>query len=112
MREAAARSLSNTTNSPGLAKVVTEMTGHVHEPANNCCSDLLEGTPATFVESHDIPVITYAGAMNKHLQGQALVILSHAIAELNAEGVPVRLQIFTPWEFAPLANAIQIPGCV
>lgn len=112
MKEAAARSLSSTTNSPGLAKVISEMTGYRHEAANNCCSDLLHGKRVPPMPDNPVPVITYAGAMNKNLQGETLITLSHAIAELNAEGVRAKLQIFTPWEFAPIANKITIPGSV
>ena len=85
MKEAAARSLSSTTNSPGLAKIITEMTGYQHKPANNCCSDLLQGVYFPSLPGNPVPVITYAGAMNKNLQGETLIILSHAIAELNAK---------------------------
>lgn len=111
MKMAAERSLSSTTNSPALAEVVTRITGHKHEAVNNCCPDMSKGRHFPLTEN-DIPVITYAGAMNIHLQGKALTIISHAITELNAEGCRVHLHIYTPWEFAPIANAIQIPDAV
>ncbi len=112
MTLAARRSLASTTNSPGLARVVTGMTGCEHKPANNCCADLMKGADADGGKANPIPVITYAGAMNPELQGASLVILSRAVAELNAEGTKVRLDIYTPWEFAALANEIQIPNAV
>jgi glycosyltransferase involved in cell wall biosynthesis len=112
MKRAALRSLSSTTNSPKLARVVTEMTGYEHVPANNCCSDMMKfADPASDAEN-EIPVITYAGAMNRHLQGETLEVMAGAISELNAEGTKVRLDIYAPWEFAPYANSLQIPNAV
>jgi glycosyltransferase involved in cell wall biosynthesis len=112
MKEAAARSLASTTNSPGLAKKVTEMTGYVHDAANNCCADLLEGGGMAPLPENNVKVITYAGAMNKNLQGKTLEIFSRAVAELKAEGIKIQLRIYTSWEFAPMANSIRIPGAV
>ncbi|MCB1772773.1 MAG: hypothetical protein KDI88_04090 [Gammaproteobacteria bacterium] len=112
MTRAAARSLASTTNSPSLANKVTELTGHEHKPANNCCEDLLELDPDSTASWPEVPVITYAGALNWHLQGETLVMLASAIAELNAEGTRVELHIYAPWEFAPIANANEIPGAV
>jgi glycosyl transferase family 1 len=59
-----------------------------------------------------IPIIAYAGAMNRHLQGETLKVLAGAVAELNAEGTRVQLHIYTPWEFAPDANAVAVPHAV
>ena len=59
-----------------------------------------------------IPIITYAGAMNRHLQGETLKVLASAVTELNAEGTRVQLHIYTPWEFAPDANAVAVPHAV
>lgn len=112
MKEAAARSLASTTNSPGLARVVTEMTGYPHDAANNCCADLQQGEEMAPFPTNSVPVVTYAGAMNKNLQGETLIIFSRAVAELHAEGVKLQLRIYTPWEFAPIANSIRIPGVV
>lgn len=115
MKRAAARSLSNTTNSPRLAHVVTEMTGHRHTAANNCCSDMRAflAAPTPPCRQNEIPVITYAGALNMGLQGETIVKpIAGAIAELNAEGVRVHLHIYTPWEFAPIANSISMPGAI
>jgi len=112
MRVAASLSLANTTNSPGLARKVTEMTGYPHDAANNCCADLLVSGEIAPLPERDFKVITYAGAMNRNLQGETLIIFSRAVAELKAEGVKLQLRIYTPWEFAPIANSIRIPGAV
>lgn len=112
MTIAAGRSLARTTNSPGLAKVVSDLTGYEHKPANNCCTDLMKYASAAPSPGNPVPVITYVGSLNPNLQGKTLVIVSHAVAELNAEGIKVRLDIYTPWEFAPIANQIQVPNAV
>lgn len=111
MRMAAERSLSNTTNSPALAEIVSGLTGYPHESANNCCLPLVKTAPSP-PPCNRVPVITYAGAMNPHLQGRSLEIFARAVAELNVEGYRVKLHIYTPWEFAPQANAIRIPRAV
>lgn len=111
--QASARSLVSTTNSPRLAAKLSEMTGYRHVPANNCCSDLMTlGTDSEGYAANEIPVIAYAGAMNQHLQGETLKVLASAVAELNAEGTRVHLHIYTPWEFAPDANAVSVPDAV
>ncbi len=112
MTIAAQRSLASTTNSPSLAEKVTRLTGYTHEPANNCCQDLMEYVANPSISENEVPVITYAGALNLHLQGETLMVLSGAIAELNAEGTRVHLHVYTPWEFAPLINAHAIPNAV
>lgn len=113
MQRAAARSLASTSNSPRLADRLTAMTGYRHVTANNCCSDLLAyATPDQPATRNEIPVITYAGAMNQHLQGETVKILASAVTEMNAEGTPVHLHIYTPWEFAPQANSITVPNAV
>lgn len=113
LNRAAGRSLASTSNSPRLAEKLTGMTGHLHVAANNCCSDLMEyGDPTADASENDVPVITYAGAMNMHLQGETLKVLASAVTELNAEGTRVHLHIYTPWEFAPHANAIAVPDAV
>lgn len=110
---AAARSLVSTSNSPRLAARLTEITGHRHVAANNCCSDLMEyARQPERTQPNRIPIITYAGAMNRHLQGETLKVLASAVSELNAEGTRVQLHIYTPWEFAPDANAIAMPHAV
>jgi glycosyltransferase involved in cell wall biosynthesis len=113
LTRAAARSLVSTTNSPRLASKLTSLTGHRHVPANNCCADLMPcaATPERR-RPNRIPIITYAGAMNRHLQGETLKVLASAVAELNAEGTRVHLHIYTPWEFAPEANSVAVPHAV
>jgi hypothetical protein len=100
-------------NSPHLAAELTRRYGIVHDTVNNACYDLMSGQG--FVprkkESEGPLVITFSGALNWHLQGETLVLFSYAIAEL-ATRRPVELHIFTPWEFAPIANQISIPGKV
>jgi glycosyltransferase involved in cell wall biosynthesis len=62
---------------------------------------------------NDIPIITYAGALNMHLQGETIVHpIASAIAELNAEDFRVHLHIYTPWQFAPIANSLAMPGAI
>ena len=113
LTRAAARSLVSTSNSPRLAAKLTDITGHRHIPANNCCSDLMEhAVKPERSQRNRIPIITYAGAMNRHLQGETLKVLASAVAELNAEGTRVQLHIYTPWEFAPDANAVSVPHAV
>ena len=105
--------LVSTSNSPRLAAKLTEITGHRHVAANNCCSDLMDyARQPQRTKPNRIPIITYAGAMNRHLQGETLKVLSSAVSELNAEGTRVQLHIYTPWEFAPDANAIAVPHAV
>jgi glycosyltransferase involved in cell wall biosynthesis len=113
MTRAAERALVSTSNSPRLAARLTALTGRRHLAANNCCADL-PATPgaAPRFEPNPVPIITYAGAMNQHLQGETLKILASAVAELNAEGTRVELHIYTPWEFAPAANSIAMPNAV
>lgn len=112
LTRASAASLVSTSNSPRLAARLSAMTGHQHVAANNCCDDLMVHATDAAVEPNPVPVITYAGAMNLNLQGETLKVLASAVAELNAEGTPVHLHIYTPWEFAPLANSIAVPGAV
>lgn len=113
LTRAAARSLASTTNSPRLADKLTAITGYRHVAANNCCSDLMEcGDRSADASGNDVPVITYAGSMNQNLQGETLKVLASAVTELNAEGTRVHLHIYTPWEFAPQANAISVPDAV
>ncbi|MBN2809609.1 MAG: hypothetical protein JXR80_08985 [Deltaproteobacteria bacterium] len=112
MTEAAKRSLASTTNSPSLSEKVTRLTGYKHKPANNCCEDLMELVSEPIEADNEIPVLTYAGALNWHLQGETLIFLTGAIAELNAEGTPVHLHVYTPWEFAHMVNANEIPDAV
>ena len=113
LTRAAARSLASTTNSPRLAAKLTALTGHRHVPANNCCSDVMEfAVKPERSQPNRIPIITYAGAMNRHLQGETLKVLASAVSELNSEGTRVHLHIYTPWEFAPEANAVSVPHAV
>ena len=113
LTRAAARSLASTTNSPRLADKLTAITGYRHVAANNCCSDLMAYGDATLdASANEVPVITYAGSMNQNLQGETLKVLASAVTELNAEGTRVHLHIYTPWEFAPHANAISVPDAV
>lgn len=114
MREAGARSLASTTNSPHLAEKLERITGHRFFAANNCCPDLVAGDTARLFRptGNPVPVLTYAGAMNPHLQGETLLWLARTVSELNFEGTACRLEVFTPIEFAPLINAEQVPGCV
>jgi hypothetical protein len=113
LKRGAARSLASTSNSPRLAERLTGITGYRHYAANNCCSDLMQyGDPSADASGNEVPVITYAGAMNMHLQGETLKVLASAVTELNAEGTRVHLHIYTPWEFAVHANAIAVPDAV
>lgn len=113
LTRAAARSLVSTSNSPRLAAKLTDVTGYRHLPANNCCADLMEyAVKPDRPRPNRIPIITYAGAMNRHLQGETLKVLAGAVTELNAEGTRVHLHIYTPWEFAPDANAVTVPHAV
>lgn len=113
LTRAAARSLVSTTNSPRLAVKLTSQTGYRHVPANNCCSDLMpHAVKPERTQANRIPIVTYAGAMNRHLQGETLKVLASAVSELNAEGTRVHLHIYTPWEFAPEANSVAMPRAV
>ena len=113
LTKASARSLVSTSNSPRLAAKLSRLTGYRHVPANNCCSDLMaHATKPERTAPNRIPIITYAGAMNRHLQGETLRVLASAVAELNAEGTRVHLHIYTPWEFAPEANSVAVPHAV
>jgi glycosyltransferase involved in cell wall biosynthesis len=110
---AAARALVSTSNSPRLATRLSSMTGYRHVPANNCCADLMAyAVKPDRTRPNRIPIITYAGAMNRHLQGETLKVLASAVTELNAEGTRVQLHIYSPWQFAPDANAIAVPHAV
>lgn len=113
LTNASARGLVSTSNSPRLAAKLTKLTGYRHVAANNCCSDLLEfATRPARQTPNRIPIITYAGAMNVNLQGETLKVLASAVTELNAEGTRVHLHVYTPWEFAPAANAMAVPHAV
>lgn len=113
LTNASARSLVSTSNSPRLAARLSAMTGYRHVAANNCCADMMADRPANApAPQNEAPVIVYAGSLNQHLQGETVKTLASAVAELNAEGTPVRLHIYTPWEFAPIANAINVPNAV
>ncbi len=112
LTRAAARSLASTSNSPRLAAKLTATTGFRHVAANNCCAEL-QGLPSpSRPPANRVPIITYTGAMNRSLQGETLKVLASAVTELNAEGTKVHLHIYTPWEFAPDANAIAVPDAV
>lgn len=119
MREAGARALAATTNSPHLAEKLEQVTGYPFFAANNACPDLMAGKAERLFQplppaqpGGRVPVLTYAGALNLHLQGETLLWLARAVSELNFEGMPCRLDVFTPIEFAPLINAEQIPDVV
>lgn len=119
MREAGQRSLASTTNSPHLAEKLEGVTGQPFFAANNACPDLMHGKTERLFQplpaaqpGGRVPLLTYAGAMNLHLQGETLLWLARAVSELNFEGTPCRLEVFTPIEFAPLINAEQMPGAV
>src|SRR6476661_2932949 len=59
-----------------LAAKLSDVTGYRHVPANNCCSDLMEfAVKPDRPRPNRIPIITYAGAMNRHLQGETLKVL-------------------------------------
>lgn len=119
MREAGDRSLAATTNSPHLSEKLERVTGHSFFAANNACPDLMRGDTSRLFRplpparpGGRVPLLTYAGAMNPHLQGETLLWLIRAVSELNFEGTPCRLEVFTPIEFAPLINAEQMPDVV
>jgi glycosyltransferase involved in cell wall biosynthesis len=113
LTKASAHSLVSTSNSPRLAAKLSRLTGYRHVAANNCCSDLMPfATKPERTIPNRIPIITYVGAMNRHLQGETLKVLASAVCELNAEGTRVHLHIYTPWEFAPEANSVAAPHAV
>lgn len=119
MRAAGERSLASTTNSPHLAEKLEKVTGRPFFAANNACPDLMRGDIGRLFQpllparpGGRVPLLTYAGAMNLHLQGETLLWLARAVSELNFEGTPCRLEVFTPIEFAPLINAEQMPETV
>ncbi len=99
-------------NSEKLASVLTERYGIQHDTMNNASHDLFADR-----RSWNPPpqrtgtVITFAGAMNWHLQGQTLVRVAEAVAELRTV-CKIELRIYAPWEFSPLANMISVPGAV
>jgi glycosyltransferase involved in cell wall biosynthesis len=112
MRAIARRTILALSNSPHLAEVLTRRYGIVHDTVNNACYDLLRGGKYSPPKRQPGPlVITFSGALNWHLQGETLVLFSHAVAELAVHR-PVELHVYTPWEFAPIANQISIPGKV
>lgn len=100
-------------NSPHLADELTRRYGIAHQTVNNACYDLMGSQ--SFIPSQKNPeeplVITFSGALNWQLQGETLVLFSYAVAELATKR-SVELHILTPWEFAPIANQISIPGKV
>jgi hypothetical protein len=99
-------------NSPHLARRLTEKYGIPHDTFNNASPDLLKGRSVWSPPPKRTGLLlTFAGAMNWHLQGQTLVRLAEAVAEIRTS-CPVELRIFAPWEFAPLANRISVPGAV
>jgi len=112
MRDAAPHVQYAYSNSQQLAQVLTERYGIAHETMNNACADLVVGNRgwAPPPKRHGF-VLTYAGAMNWKLQGRTLVRVAEAVSELDLSN-HVELRLFTPWEFAPLANSIQVPGKV
>jgi glycosyltransferase involved in cell wall biosynthesis len=99
-------------NSPHLARRLSERYGIPHDAVNNASPDLLKGRPVwSPPPKRSGLLLTFAGAMNWHLQGQTLVRLAEAVVEIRTSS-PVELRIFAPWEFAPLANQISVPGAV
>jgi glycosyltransferase involved in cell wall biosynthesis len=99
-------------NSPHLAKRLTERYGIPHEAVNNASPDLMLGRPTwSPPPARTGAVLTFAGALNWQLQGETLVRVAEAVAEL-CTSCPVELRIFAPWDFAPLANLISVPGAV
>lgn len=99
-------------NSPHLADELARRYRIPHETVNNACFDLMCGAGfKPLVEKSGPLIISFSGALNWHLQGESLVLFSYAIAELAIRR-PVELHVFTPWEFAPIANQISIPGKV
>jgi glycosyltransferase involved in cell wall biosynthesis len=99
-------------NSPHLAEILTRRYGIEHEAMNNASPELLAGRPSWQPPpKRDRCVFTFAGAMNWHLQGQTLYRVAEAISELSIQR-PVELRVLTPWEFAPMANHISVPGAV
>jgi hypothetical protein len=99
-------------NSARLAEVLTQRYAIHHETANNACYDMLRGGAWEAPRRRDgRTVMTFAGALNWHLQGETLVLFSRALAELAARR-PVELHIYTPREFAALAERISVPGKV
>jgi hypothetical protein len=99
-------------NSERLADELTRRYAIRHETANNACYDLLCGGAWQAPPRRDgRTVVTFAGALNWHLQGETLVLFSRALAELAGRR-PVELHIYSPQDFAPIARQISIPGKV
>lgn len=100
-------------NSARLAGVLAERYGVPHETMNNASPDIVPRArrPWSPAPAREGLVVTFAGALNWHLQGETLVRVAEAVAELRSER-PVELRVFTPWQFAPLVNAISVPGAV
>jgi len=99
-------------NSARLADELGRRYGIRHETMNNACYDLMQGAPYRPPVRAGRPlVVTFAGALNWHLQGETLVLFSRAVADLAARR-PVELHIFAPRDFAPIANQASIPGKV
>ncbi|MDD3013545.1 MAG: hypothetical protein PHC34_07575 [Candidatus Gastranaerophilales bacterium] len=114
LKEASSLSLISTTNSPGMSKHLIKLTGYNHIPANNCTFDLFENDfdESTIITNNEVPIVTYAGAINRTLQGETLIELASVFAELNAEGCKAQLHIYTPWQFSGIANSMSIPNVV
>lgn len=100
-------------NSPHLAERLTKLYGIPHDTMNNASADIVpEGRrPWSPPPEREGLVLTFAGALNWHLQGETLVRVAEAVAELTADK-PIELRVFTPWQFSALANAISVPGAV
>ncbi len=99
-------------NSQRLADKLTREYEIPHQTMNNACADLLPGEPVwSPPPARNRTIISFAGALNWHLQGQTLKRVAEAVSELRLER-DVELRIFTPWEFAPIANLISVPGAV
>lgn len=112
MRAIAPMTVLAFSNSARLAGELGRRYGIHHETMNNACYDLMRGAPYSPPVRRNGPlVVTFAGALNWHLQGETLVLFSRAVAELAARR-PVELHIFAPQDFAPIANRASIPGKV
>lgn len=99
-------------NSQRLAARLGAAYGVAHDTMNNASADLLIGRPRWAAPpAREGLILAFAGALNWHLQGQTLVRVAEAVSELPSSA-GVELRLFAPWEFAPLANMISVPGRV
>lgn len=112
MAAAKPRVLYAYSNSARLAGRLSQRYGIPHATMNNASADLMTGRPTWQAPpARKGTLITFAGALNWHLQGQTLLRVAEAVTELRLDR-EIELRVFAPWEFAPLANLMNVPGAV